>query len=307
MRHQPPPIEYARDVRLRYRRDLAPWFPLDDRVRVALVPALNRWLIPRSDAYIFTAWQTVYDFRGRVPANSFHMVYDYEYWRTRPPEVRVRMKEALTRNGVRRLSGSRAIDTMLEEAGSASFARLTCGLDTSHWRQIVAQADRPPMVGFPLRDEAHKGMADAFEAVEKIHHALPEVRFAAFGGARIPPPPYVENRGQITNDELRGFYNDCAVFLLPSHFEGWGLPAAEAMACGAALVTTANGGAEEFAIDGETARVVPPRDPDAMADAVIALIGASEERHRLADAGRLAASRMSWDASTDALLDVLAQ
>jgi glycosyltransferase involved in cell wall biosynthesis len=40
------------------------------------------------------------------------------------------------------------------------------------------------------------------------------------------------------------------VFMLTSRYEGWGLPATEAMACGAAVVSTRNGGTEDFLVDG---------------------------------------------------------
>jgi glycosyltransferase involved in cell wall biosynthesis len=84
---------------------------------------------------------------------------------------------------------------------------------------------------------------------------------------------------------LRAFYNHCQVFVLPSDYEGWGLPAAEAMASGAALVTTANGGAEDFAIDGTNALVVPRRDPGAIAKSVLRLLEDDALRLRLARSG----------------------
>jgi glycosyltransferase involved in cell wall biosynthesis len=77
------------------------------------------------------------------------------------------------------------------------------------------------------------------------------------------------------------------------------------MACGTAVVTTANGGAEDFALNGETALVTPPGDATAIADAVCRLLGDSPLRRDIASAGRRRASEMSWDAATDALLSVL--
>jgi glycosyltransferase involved in cell wall biosynthesis len=77
------------------------------------------------------------------------------------------------------------------------------------------------------------------------------------------------------------------------------------MACGTPVVTTANGGTEDFAIDGETALVVAPGDATAMAEAICRLLGDPKLRDRIASAGRRRASQMSWDAATDALLTAL--
>src|SRR3546814_13925355 len=52
---------------------------------------------------------------------------------------------------------------------------------------------------------------------------------------------------------LRDLYNQAAIFVSASHEEGWGLPPAEAAACGAALVVSSNGGHSDYLTDRETA------------------------------------------------------
>jgi L-malate glycosyltransferase len=98
-------------------------------------------------------------------------------------------------------------------------------------------------------------------------------------------------------------YNDSRVFLQPSYHEGFGYTAVEAMACGCALVTTDNGGSRDYAMDGETALVVPPGDPAALAGAAERLLRDDAQRARLADAGSaLTRRRFDWD-DTAALLE----
>ena len=67
-------------------------------------------------------------------------------------------------------------------------------------------------------------------------------------------------------------YAAARVFAVGSWFEGFCQPGLESLACGTPLVTTDNGGCREYAIDGETALVVPPRDARAMADAIRRLL-----------------------------------
>jgi glycosyltransferase involved in cell wall biosynthesis len=289
----------------RRHEPIVTWFALDDRVRVRLVPYLHARFVPRADAVLFTAWQTVAHFTGPIPDRAFHLVYDFEFWRAKP-ELRAQMLPVLRHPGLRRVAGSRAVAAMLAEAGSGAVATVPCGVDLDRWHVRRDVAKGGLRVGFPLRDEPHKGMPEAFEALDMVRVKVPDASFAAFGEAtEVTPPAFVDRRGRLSADALCAFYNECAVFLLPSRYEGWGLPAAEAMACGTPVVTTANGGTEDFAIDGDTALVVAPEDPAAMAEAVCRLLRDPQLRSRIASAGRRRISQMSWDAATDALLTAL--
>jgi glycosyltransferase involved in cell wall biosynthesis len=289
----------------RRREPVVTWFALDGRVRVRLVPYLHARFLPRADVFLFTAWQTVARFAGPIPDRAFHFVYDYEFWQA-TPELRTQMLSVFRHAGLRRIAGSRAVAAMLAEAGSDAIATVPCGIDLERWRVRRDVAKDDLLVGFPLRNEPHKGMPEAFEALDKVRVKLPGTSFAAFGeAAEVTAPGFVRQRGRLSDDALCAFYNECAVFLLPSRYEGWGLPAAEAMACGTPVVTTANGGTEDFAIDGETAVVVAPGDAAAMAEAICRLLSDPQLRSRIASTGRRRISQMSWDAATDALLTAL--
>jgi glycosyltransferase involved in cell wall biosynthesis len=65
------------------------------------------------------------------------------------------------------------------------------------------------------------------------------------------------------------------ILVSPSLYEGFGLPAAEAMACGTAVIATTAGAFPEFIRDGETGVLVPPGDPDALASAIKTLLADS--------------------------------
>ena len=76
------------------------------------------------------------------------------------------------------------------------------------------------------------------------------------------------------------------------------MPAMEAMACGAALLTYDNGGCRDYARDGETALVARRRDVDDLAVRLARLVGDGELRRRLAGAGRELITRsFDWDAA----------
>jgi glycosyltransferase involved in cell wall biosynthesis len=99
--------------------------------------------------------------------------------------------------------------------------------------------------------------------------------------------------GFVPQDELPLWYNAAAVFAYPSSYEGFGLPVAEALACGCPVVTTAVSSLPEAG--GEAAYLVPPGDSAALAEALAqALSGSNAER---VDRGLEHAARFTWAAT----------
>jgi glycosyltransferase involved in cell wall biosynthesis len=195
---------------------------------------------------------------------------------------------------------------MLESFGSRVEATIPNGLDTILFRTVTPPATRRPVIGFCSRSEPHKGVGLLLESLAYVHTVRPDVKIHCFGGFRDPRlPTWVEHLGYLTDDELVSFYNECSIFVLPSRAEGWGLPAAEAMACGAALVTTANGGVDDFTDDGRTALVIPPDDLDALTKSILTLLENDTLRCRIADSASERTTSMSWDESTRLLTSVI--
>ena len=81
------------------------------------------------------------------------------------------------------------------------------------------------------------------------------------------------------------FYRRCDVFVLTSRVEGFPLPPLEAMACGCAVVATRCGGITDYAQDGVNCLLVPPRDAQALAEALRTVADDATVRARLAAAG----------------------
>lgn len=91
----------------------------------------------------------------------------------------------------------------------------------------------------------------------------------------------------ISDAELVDLVRSAQVACVPSLYEGFSLPAAEAMATGTPLVATTGGAIPEVAgRDGETCLAVPPGDPGALAAGLSRLLGDAELRDRLGAAGR---------------------
>jgi glycosyltransferase involved in cell wall biosynthesis len=152
-------------------------------------------------------------------------------------------------------------------------------------------------------DYAWKGVADGMEAVARARSRGAELVLVGFG-VKAPrgPLPYDEFHENPPQERLARLYSGCEVYLCPSWDEGLGMPAMEAMACGAALVTYDNGGCRDYARDGETAVVARRRDVDDLTAGLERLLADPALRRRLGDAGRELITRsFDWDAAVDRL------
>jgi glycosyltransferase involved in cell wall biosynthesis len=168
-------------------------------------------------------------------------------------------------------------------------------------RPIVA---RPPRLAFCYSRHPQKGPELAIDVITRVKQAMPGVEVVAFGA--LPPthalPGWVSYVTQPSTRRLvDDIYNTSRVFLCTSRVEGFGLTNVEAMACGAALVTTDNGGSRDYAVHGETALVAPYGDVDGLADHVVALLEDDDRRVAIATAGREYVGRFDWDRSAELL------
>ena len=100
----------------------------------------------------------------------------------------------------------------------------------------------------------------------------------------------------ISDEELARCYAQAQVAIVPSLYEGFSLPAIEAMACGVPVVATTGGALPEVVgRSGETGVLVPPNDPLALARAIAGLLDDPAARARLGAAGRdRVLDRFTW-------------
>lgn len=114
----------------------------------------------------------------------------------------------------------------------------------------------------------------------------------------------VEFTGRITTEELAKRYCTAEVAVVPSLYEGFGFPAAEAMSCGIPVVSTTAGALTEV-VDEESGILVPPGDHMAIAEAVKRLMSDDALRQRMGVAGRARVERLfSWEDATKKILEV---
>jgi L-malate glycosyltransferase len=277
--------------------ELAPWFELDPRVRMSAIPYPDPAALPAADVTVATAWHTAPPVAAatRERGGGIYYLQGYETWDGEVERVRETWRLPL-----RKIVISAWLEEIAAELGEAErTARVPLGMDLERLGVDRPRAERSPRLGSIWSSAPAKGAEDVIAAMEEVRAARDEVGAFFFGTAPRPAqlPAWIEYEQLPSPARLRELLNSCSVFVQASRSEGWGLPASEALLCGAALVTLENGGSREFALDGETALVLPPERVEELGARALRLIDDEELRLRLAAAGEERLRGFTWERS----------
>ena len=189
--------------------------------------------------------------------------------------------------------------TLLKSAAWIDASNVTVihnGIDPAAFENAVPADLGVPggakVIGFIGRLETRKGLLDLARAWRSILEKLPDAWLVIVGKG----PDEQQARGLLgdaPNVRWLGYRSDVAsllasmhVLAMPSHWEGFGLAAVEAMAAGVPVVATDASSLPEIITDGVSGRLVPPRNPDALAAAIVTVASDPVMRANLAEGGR---------------------
>jgi glycosyltransferase involved in cell wall biosynthesis len=175
------------------------------------------------------------------------------------------------------------------------------GLD--HARLRPGDEAREPFVLYPARRWPHKNHERLFEAFALVRRRQPELRLVLTGAVDFESlPPGVEARGHVPYEAVVELLRRASALVFPSLYEGFGLPPLEAMACGCP-VACSNAAALPETV-GDAALLFDPRDPQAIADALLEVLASPAD---WVARGLERAARFSWDATARATDAVYAE
>jgi glycosyltransferase involved in cell wall biosynthesis len=107
--------------------------------------------------------------------------------------------------------------------------------------------------------------------------------------------------GFVPAEDLPLWYNAADLFVYPSIYEGFGLPALEAMACGTAVITSTASSLPE--VVGKAGKLVDPTDTEALATAMEQVLGDREMQEQMQAAGLVQAAGFSWEKAARQTVD----
>jgi glycosyltransferase involved in cell wall biosynthesis len=188
------------------------------------------------------------------------------------------------------------------------------GIDTELFRPLPGVAREPARVIVTnSADMPLKGLGHLLEAVAAVRAAHPRLRLIVIGSpnrngtvermvAELGLAPWVRFTGRISDAALVRHYARASLAVVPSLYEGFGLPAGEAMACAVPVVSTTGGALPE--VVGDAGRLVPPADPGALARAVADLLEQPEQALELGRRGFARVHRhFSWRRAAQLTVD----
>ena len=182
------------------------------------------------------------------------------------------------------------------------------GCDPASFRPLPGVARVPGrLLAVSSADVPLKGLVHLIEALARVRTVVPAAHLVVV--SRVPASGVVAEaidrlglgahvdfvRG-LSEEELVAEHARAEVAVVPSLYEGFSLPAVEAMACGTALVATTGGALPEVVgPDGEAGLLVPPADPAALASALERALSSAALRDRLGSIGRQRVlDRFTW-------------
>lgn len=304
----------------RARHGLADRLPSDWRGVAMPVPAQAcHWLWRRADRPALKGFDVVHGINYVVPpaadGRELVAVHDLTAWRY--PELvdahsrhNPRLLNRAMARGAEVHTGSRFVaDELINDLGLPAdrvhavingFTPSATGCPANGRR--LAQGRYVAAVG---TIEPRKDYVGLVRAMEYVWERFPDLRLVVAGrsgwGAEefqaavdaCSHPELVVRLGYVDDDQRADLMAGAETLVYPSLYEGFGLPVLEAMDAGVAVVATAAGSVPEVA--GSAAVLVPPREVEELAQAVISVVDDQALRAKLIDLGREQAARFCWD------------
>jgi glycosyltransferase involved in cell wall biosynthesis len=191
------------------------------------------------------------------------------------------------------------------------------GIDTGIFRRLDGVEREPnSLVVVGKVEDKTKGIPYLLEAVKLLKGDL-DVKVYVVGkqeasegyGTNLAQQLGISDRviftGYIGTDELVRRYSSAEIGVTASIYEGFGLPAAEAMSCGTPVIVTRAGALPEIVGDGAAGILVTPADPRALAAAIKRLLADKPLRHRMGQAARKRVEDFfSWQAAARKTVEV---
>lgn len=261
--------------------------PITSDLQLALDASRNWW-----ERLLVRRWHSFLHMQGQVVRKLKHIITVSER-----SQIDIADAFGIQANGIHLIYNG--IDT--EEFVPRS------GIERNPWRiMATASADQPL-----------KGLRYLIEAYAKLLPQYPQLELLVVGKPREGGPTEkllkqlgMENKVRfvsgISTEELVDYYAEASIAVVPSLYEGFGLPAGEAMACEVPVIAAKGGALPE--VVGDAGIQVPTADSSAIAAAISELLEHPEQRAALAKAGRARIlEQFSWQVAAQTLTQYYSQ
>lgn len=284
------------DVFYSFHNLLAPWPPVCYRIASALdlVPFLNQKTYYKGFVDYWLRRNLVLGYQRLAGRYADHFIANSGY--TRDQVAAFFRRET----AVFSLGSLQADDTFFKPVTSGQDAAMRKRYGIHNGGYIFTLGAAEPRKNVASLIQAHRGLSDDLRA------AYPLI----IGGAKwqnesitIEDDPYVSMTGFIDDADLPAVFAGATVFAFPTRYEGFGLPALEAMAAGTPVLTTNVTSLPE--VVGDAALLVAPDDIEGMTSNLMRLLTEESLRRDLIGRGHEQVKKFSWQKYAEVLHDVM--
>jgi len=278
------------------------WFKFSSEVKNYIVPEISDLYVRDNDIIVATAWPTAHALKkiSAIKGEKYYFIQGYEITMRGPyPEEFVSETYAY---GFHNIVISKWLKEVMHSIGMPVSAYIPNGVDLHHFTITKKIEQRNSLSILMMWHSLEmKGVNEGIHAIEIVRQKYPNIVVCLFGTEDRPEqlPQWMSYVHSPSREQLCELYNEHAIFISPSWLEGFGLPGAEAIACGCALVTTDSKGVRDYAVDGETALMSEPKDERQLAVNIVRLIEDNQYRIALARRGNEYVQRFNWNAAVD--------
>lgn len=289
----------------RGRKSASDWFEFEQGINKIYVPGLDEKYVPDADCTIATSYETSLYLNNYsiIKGKKIYFIQDLEIWAGKQEKILDSWKFDMCKIVI-----SQHLLNIGKNSGIQNLYYLPNAIDRKKY-QIYRNSDlRKNCIAMMYSKAERKGSSYGIEAIRRIKVQKPEIEAVIFG--KDPRPAdlpkwieYYENPEQLFL--IKDIYNRAKVFICSSIYEGWGLPAMEAMACGAAVVTTDCGGVRDFAIQDVTAKICRVRNVEDIEQAVVEILENEIMLKNLVNNAQQELLKFDWGKNSESFLEII--
>jgi glycosyltransferase involved in cell wall biosynthesis len=272
------------------------WFSFDKKVKQKLVYTLSECFVPRADIYVATAATTAVYLQKykQTGVKKIYFIQGFEDWNWNKEDV-----ISTYHSDLQKIVIAKWLMKIMQD-NNETATLIPNGFDFNYFKKQIDFKEKNKTTIVMLYHEAlWKGCADGFKALEIVKTKYPELKVNLFGVPKRPDflPDWYHYYQRPNKETHNRIYNEAAIFVGPSHTEGFCLTPPEAMQCGCAVACTNIGGYTEVCIDEETALLSPSKDYGSLASNIIRLIEDDDLRYRIAKTAHEHIKQFAWEKS----------
>lgn len=253
--------------------------------KVLRVKDLRENNLPDADIIVACAWQMarlMNAYSAKKGVQFQFVMHDERLYHGQREEV-----EKVYKYPIKKIAISSWIKGILKKDFNIDAELLVTPVDFNLFHSVnVKKSDQEIRVLMLHHTYKWKGIKEGLQAFSSTKKQIPNLKLILFGARKekidIPHDEYYYN---LSQERLAWLYSKSDIFLCPSWYEGLGMPAMEAMACGCAVVSYDTGGSRDYAFDGKTAFVAKHRNVEDLSNRLLLAVKNKDLRKKIAQEG----------------------